>query len=109
MSLEMSLQRFSKASVLSLALALSVPASAQTRDPLSSSQANFAGALLGEVRNASGVKQMGATVQLYDRYDNLVRKALSTDDGKFAFASLAPDVYTLRVTLSSFFPAVRRI
>jgi hypothetical protein len=109
MSLEMSLRRFSKASVLSLAVALSVESSAQTRSPLASQQTNLSGALLGEVRNAAGVTQMGATVLLYDRYDNLVRRALSTEEGKFAFAALTPEVYTLRVTLASFFPAIRRI
>lgn len=105
----MSLRRLSKSSVLSLALALSVPASAQTRDPLAAPQANFTGNLLGEVRNLAGVTQMGASVLLYDRNDNLVRRALSTDNGTFAFAALSPDIYTLRVTLASFFPAIRRI
>jgi len=107
----MSLQRLSNASVLSLAFALvSLPAStqAQSHDSLRSAPATFTGTLLGEVRNASGVTQMGAAVLLYDRYDNLIRRGLSTDDGKFAFAALAPDVYTLRVTLASFFPAMRR-
>jgi hypothetical protein len=109
MSFELSFRRISKASVLGLAVALTVPASAQSRNPFSSQRANFTGALLGEVRNAAGVTQMGATVLLYDRYDNLVRKALSTEDGKFAFAALGPDVYTLKVTLASYFPAMRRI
>jgi hypothetical protein len=64
---------------------------------------------LGEVRNAAGIAQTGAAVTIYDRYDNLVRRALSTEDGRFAFASLSPDIYTVRVTLTSFFPAIRRI
>jgi hypothetical protein len=51
---------------------------------------------------------MGATILLYDRYDNLLRRAISTDEGRFAFAGLTPDIYTVRVTLASFFPAVRR-
>jgi hypothetical protein len=51
---------------------------------------------------------MGASVLLYDRYDNLVRRGLSTEEGRFAFAALEPDIYTLRVTLASFFPAMRR-
>lgn len=101
----MSLQRLHRASVLSLALALAVPASAQTRDALLAST----GTLFGEVRNTVGITQMGASVLLYDRYDNLVRRALSTAEGKFAFTGLNPDSYTLRVTLASFFPAIRRI
>lgn len=101
----MSLRKLRTPSLLSLALALTVPASAQIRQPLRAAT----GTLLGEVRNAAGIAQMGAAVLLYDRYDNLVQRALSTQDGKFAFASLAPDSYTLRVTLASFFPALRRI
>lgn len=101
----MSLQRLHRTSVLSLALALAVPASAQSRDALLAST----GTLLGEVRNTVGITQMGASVLLYDRYDNLIRRALSTEDGKFAFTGLNPDSYTLRVTLASFFPAIRRI
>lgn len=51
---------------------------------------------------------MGATVLLYDRYDQLVRRALTTEDGKFAFSELAPNLYSLRVLLASFVPAMRR-
>ena len=66
------------------------------------------GQILGEVRNSSGVAQMGAAVALYNRYDQLVRRALSNQDGKFLFDSLSPDVYSIRVTLASFVPALRR-
>ena len=51
---------------------------------------------------------MGATVFLFNRYDQLVRQALSNDQGRFAFDKLTPDLYSLRVTLSSFMPALRR-
>jgi hypothetical protein len=51
---------------------------------------------------------MGAAVSLYNRYDELVRRALSNQDGKFAFDSLTPDVYSIRVSLASFVPALRR-
>jgi hypothetical protein len=64
--------------------------------------------IMGQVRAASGVAQMGATILLYDRYDQLVRRTLSNEEGKFAFALLSPDLYSIRVTLSSFVPALRR-
>lgn len=51
---------------------------------------------------------MGATVLLYDRYDHIVRRALTNDEGKFAFADLLPEAYSIRVTLASFVPAIRR-
>ena len=50
---------------------------------------------------------MGATVYLYNRYDELVRKGLSNEQGRFAFDALAPDLYSIRVILASFVPAER--
>jgi len=69
---------------------------------------SLSGGILGQVRGASGVAQMGATVLLYDRYDQMVRHALTNEEGRFAFALLNPDLYSIRVTLSSFVPALRR-
>ena len=69
---------------------------------------SLSGQILGEVRNATGVVQMGAVVSLYNRYDELLRRGLSNQDGKFVFDSLAPDVYSIRVSLASFVPALRR-
>jgi hypothetical protein len=54
------------------------------------------------------VAQMGAAVLLYNRYDQLVREALTNDQGKFVFDRLSPDLYSIRVTLASFVPALRR-
>lgn len=68
----------------------------------------LSGQILGEVRNATGVVQMGAVVALYNRYDQLIRHGLSNQDGKFVFDSLPPDVYSIRVNLASFVPALRR-
>ena len=51
---------------------------------------------------------MGATVYLYNRYDELVRKGLSNEQGRFVFDALAPDLYSIRVILASFVPAERR-
>jgi hypothetical protein len=69
---------------------------------------SLSGQILGEVRNSSGVVQMGAVVSLYNRYDELVRRAFSNQDGKFVFDGLAPNVYSIRVSLASFVPALRR-
>ena len=51
---------------------------------------------------------MGASVFLYNRYDELVRKGLSNEQGRFVFEGLAPDLYSIRVILASFVPAERR-
>ncbi|PYT10480.1 MAG: hypothetical protein DMG59_28755, partial [Acidobacteria bacterium] len=70
--------------------------------------APLSGGILGEVKGGTGIAQMGATVSLYNRYDQLIRRALTNEQGKFAFDSLAPDLYSIRVTLASFVPAFRR-
>jgi hypothetical protein len=69
---------------------------------------SLSGQILGEIRNSNGVSQMGAAVSLYNRYDELVRRSLSNQDGRFIFDSLTPDVYSIRVSLASFVPALRR-
>jgi hypothetical protein len=51
---------------------------------------------------------MGASIYLYNRYDELVRKGLSNEQGRFAFDALVPDLYSVRVILASFVPAERR-
>jgi hypothetical protein len=68
----------------------------------------LAGSIAGEVKSAAGVVEMGAKVLLYDRHELLIRQVLTNEQGQFAFAALAPDVYSIRVTLASFVPALRR-
>jgi len=77
------------------------PVSAASLNPL-------AGQILGQVKDAGGAAQMGASVYLYNRYDELVRKGLSNEQGRFAFDALSPDLYSIRVILASFVPAERR-
>ena len=68
----------------------------------------ISGQIEGEVRNPSGVAQMGASVMLYNAFGQLVRQALSNDKGGFVFDALMPDTYSIRVSLVSFVPAIRR-
>jgi len=51
---------------------------------------------------------MGATVILYNRSDRAVQRGLTNEKGGFGFESLMPDVYSVRVSLASFFPALKR-
>jgi len=62
----------------------------------------------GQVKNASGIGQMGATVILYNHYDRAIHQALTKPDGSFLFSSLLPDVYSVRVSLANFIPAFKR-
>ncbi len=68
----------------------------------------LSGSIAGLVADGAGVPQMGATVILYNRSERVVRKILTSDRGTFGFDSLSPDVYTIRVTLASFLPALKR-
>jgi hypothetical protein len=67
----------------------------------------FSGQVLGEVRNSGGALQMGASVSLYNRFDQLVRQILTNESGKFAFEGVPPDTYSIHVNLASFLPAIR--
>lgn len=90
--------------VIGLAAALAAAgASAQAASPVP----QF-GSLIGFVASQAGVPQMGAGVFLYNDYERLVGRTLTNERGAFAFESLAPGLYTVRVTLASFVPAVKR-
>ena len=67
----------------------------------------FAGTLVGSVIDSLGTPQMGATVQLFDRYQRVVRKSMTAADGRFGFAGLIPEIYSVRVAVPSFLPAAR--
>jgi hypothetical protein len=69
---------------------------------------SLSGGIYGQVKSVNGVTQMGATVLLFDRYDQLIRRALTNEQGRFAFGQLSPELYSIRVTLASFVPAIRR-
>ena len=65
------------------------------------------GNLLGSVADATDIPQMGATVLLFNQYERLLAKTITAPDGRFAFAALPADVYSVRVSLASFLPASR--
>ena len=71
-------------------------------------QLQLSGRILGNVRNTVGVGQLGAIVFLYNKYDQMVRQAMTNENGQFLFDSISPDQYTVRVSLSSFVPALKR-
>jgi hypothetical protein len=65
------------------------------------------GNLLGSVVDGVGTPQMGATVQLLNRYERVLAKAITATDGRFVFAGLPLDTYAVRVSQPSFLPAFR--
>lgn len=70
--------------------------------------APLSGSIAGFVRDTAGIPQMGATVVLYNRYDKLIQRTISNERGIFGFDSLSPDLYSVRVSLASFVPAMKQ-
>ncbi len=71
------------------------------------SSLKLSGELSGSVKDPAGIPQMGASILLFNRYDRLIEKTLSTATGQFSFSALTPDLYSIRITLASFVPAVK--
>jgi hypothetical protein len=65
------------------------------------------GAITGTVSDNLGIPQMGATVLLFNRQDRTIQKAQTNDRGEFAFAGLLPDLYSIKVSLTTFLPAFK--
>jgi len=82
------------------ALALDVSLGAELKRPPT-------GTILGVVSNVSGINQMGATVLLMNRYDRPVMRMLTNAGGQFGFDSLPPDIYSVKVLLNAYVPALK--
>jgi Carboxypeptidase regulatory-like domain len=81
---------------------LAVPQPSQT-----ASLSKLPGSLGGVVRSSIGTPQAGAAVQLYNRQERVILRAVTDERGQFTFADLIPDVYAVRVTRLPFDPASR--
>jgi len=65
------------------------------------------GNLIGTVVDSSGAPQIGATVQLFNKYQQVLAKAVTAAGGQFAFAGLPVDLYSVRVSVPTFLPISR--
>jgi hypothetical protein len=74
---------------------------------LGAGETRFTGRIVGIVKGNGGAAQMGATVQLLNRFGKPILRAMTDDRGAFVFDSLGPETYSVRVSLSSFVPALR--
>lgn len=68
----------------------------------------LSGVIAGVVNDPGGIPRMGASVVLYNRLDRIFGKALTDSRGEFQFVGLFPDTYSIRVTLATFVPAIRK-
>src|SRR5450755_286514 len=94
--------RLKFAVVLINAVGLCAPAA------FSAEAVKLSGSIAGFVRDSTGIPQMGATVMLFNRSERLLSRAITNERGVFGFESLSPDLYSVRVSLSSFVPAMRQ-
>lgn len=67
----------------------------------------FSGILSGLVTDVSGKPQAGALITLFNRQNLPLQRAATDVSGSFSFDDLLPDIYSVRITLSSFVPAMR--
>ena len=67
----------------------------------------FSGELGGLVTDVAGKPQPGAVILLFNRQDRLLQRSATDSLGTFAFGDLLPDSYSIRVSLSSFVPAIK--
>ncbi|HXB69611.1 MAG TPA: carboxypeptidase-like regulatory domain-containing protein [Candidatus Acidoferrales bacterium] len=68
----------------------------------------LSGVIAGVVTDASGIPQMGASVTLYSRQERLFERSLTDERGTFKFIGLFPDLYSIKVTLATFVPALKK-
>ncbi|MCX6629760.1 MAG: TonB-dependent receptor [Candidatus Solibacter sp.] len=89
--------------VLAAAVYLTGAAPGQAATPL-----RMSGAITGFVTDAAGVPQMGAAVILFNRQERQFERALTDGRGAFRFLGLTPDLYSIKVTLAAFVPAMKK-
>src|SRR5437870_4601977 len=94
----------SRAAALVVGVACLV-ASAPSR---AASPLRLSGAIAGIVTDGFGVPQMGASVFLYNRQERIFEKILTDERGAFNFVGLFPDLYSVKVTLATFVPALKK-
>lgn len=63
------------------------------------------GSIVGFVTGPAGAAQMGATVYLLNRYDQLIQRTTTNERGAFGFDALRPETYSVRVMQAAFAPA----
>lgn len=85
------------------AVCLAVPAGFAAPNTL-----KLSGAIAGVVTDIGGIPQMGASVILYNHQERIFEKALTDDRGTFRFVGLFPDFYSIKVTLATFVPALKK-
>jgi len=92
-----------------LATTLGVCASAPPAAAQSSRKAS-SGSISGVVRDPSGIPQLGATVEVLSEAPGVLlsHQLLTNTEGLFRAENLPPGLYTVRMTLAGFLPALEK-
>ena len=92
------------------ALILTAMASSFEANPAAAQAKTVPGKLAGVVRDAAGIPQMGASVELVSEAAGLTasRGFLTNTQGIFRGEKLTPGLYTIRVTLAGFLPTLEK-
>lgn len=79
-----------------------------TQAALAATPVQLSGAISGFVFDSGGTPQMGAAVTLFNRQNRQFLKVITDERGAFQFLSLLPEIYSVKVTMATFVPAIRQ-
>lgn len=68
----------------------------------------LAGAIAGTVKDAGGRPQLGASVLLLNHQERVISRVLTDEKGEFKVLGLLPNFYSVKVTMASFVPAIKK-
>lgn len=68
----------------------------------------LSGGIAGTVKDPAGKPQLGAAVLLLNHQERVIDRVLTDENGQFKVLGLLPNFYSIKVTLASFVPAVKR-
>ncbi len=70
--------------------------------------APLSGAIAGTVKDSVGRPQLGAVVLLMNHQERVIGRLLTDERGEFKVLGLLPNFYSIKVSLASFVPAIKR-
>jgi len=68
----------------------------------------LSGAIAGTVKDPGGRPQLGAAVLLLNHQERVIDRVLTNERGEFKILGLLPNFYSIKVTLASFVPAIKK-
>lgn len=69
---------------------------------------SLTGSIAGTVRDNAGRPQLGAAVLLLSHQERVIQRVLTDQHGEFRLLGLLPNLYSVKVSLASFVPALKK-